>query len=138
MQVPNTTESERKYARRALYDLAHILEHLDTEDWDDRDNRAVLLQALETHAKVLYSIANHIEEVGTFADGDDPGNAAASDAFLATPQKKCVKCDTPVSERGIDADGGFHPGMACRRVIAASKAQGAAYLKNAIAKAEGR
>jgi hypothetical protein len=50
---------------------------------------------------------------------DDPGNATASDAFLATPQKTCVKCNTPVSERGIDTDGGFHPGMACRRVNAA-------------------
>jgi hypothetical protein len=55
------------------------------------------------------------------AAADDPGNAAASDAFLATAQKTCVKCNTPVSERGIDTDGGFHPGMACRRIIAASQ-----------------
>lgn len=66
-KVPNTTESERQYARRALYDLAHVLERLDTEDWDNREERAALLRGLETHANVLRKIANHIEEVGAFA-----------------------------------------------------------------------
>lgn len=116
--VPNKTETPRQYARRALYDLAHVLEHLDTENWDSMNERKALLAALETHAKVLRDLANHIEDGGNF----DEDSADASDAFLATPQKTCVKCSTPVSERGIDADGGFHPGKKCREVIAASKA----------------
>lgn len=36
--------------------------------------------------------------------------------------KTCPKCSTPTNDRGIDSDGGFHPGMACRRIIADAKA----------------
>src|ERR1700692_2529841 len=81
--VPNKTETPRQYARRALYDLAHILEHLGTENWDSRDERKALLAGLETHAKVLYGLANHIEDGGNFNED----SADASDAFLATPPK---------------------------------------------------
>lgn len=67
LKVPNTTETQRQYARRQLYDLAHVLEHLDTEKWDDLGERAALLRSLECWANVLYSLANHIGEVGTFS-----------------------------------------------------------------------
>lgn len=68
LKVPNTTESERRYARRALYDLANILQHLGSERWDDPGERAAVLRGLDTHADVLYRIANHIDEVGEFAN----------------------------------------------------------------------
>lgn len=122
LTVPNKTETPRQYARRALYDLARILEHLDTENWDNQDERKALLAALETHAKVLYNLANHIEDGGNF----EADSADASDAFLAEPQKQCPKCLTPISGRGLDSDGGFHPGKKCREVIAASKGYGKA------------
>jgi len=117
--VPNKTETPRQYARRALYDLAHILEHLETENWDSAEERKALLAGLESHAKVLRNLANHIEDGGNF----EADSADASDAFLATPQRQCPKCNTPISERGLDAERGFHPGKKCREVIAASKAE---------------
>lgn len=82
--VPNKTETPRQYARRALYDLAHILEHLDTENWDNRNERRALLAGLESHAKVLYALANHIEDGGNF----EVDSADASDEFLAQPPAK--------------------------------------------------
>ncbi len=67
MKVPNTTETERQYARRALYDLANIIQGLEFERWDDPDERRAVLRGIETHADVLYAIANQIEETGTFS-----------------------------------------------------------------------
>ena len=64
LYIPNKTETAQQYARRQLYDLAHILDHLDTENWDNPDERRALLAALETHAAVLRNIGNHIEDVG--------------------------------------------------------------------------
>lgn len=67
LKVPNTTETEREYVRRALYDLAHIIEELGSERWDDYDERAAVLRGLNTHCEVLYRIANHVEEIGEFS-----------------------------------------------------------------------